>query len=232
MQTGQKRYMNNLILAADWLIDNLVDNSFGIPVWMHHFNFEYQKGLTAPWYSGLAQGQGLSLLLRAYHTTQNEEYLRTAESAFLSFQTPVQEGGVIIRDKDEYLWIEEYIVNPPSHVLNGFIWALWGVYDYYLVTGSDRAKNIFEDAVETLHANLERYDIGYWSLYDLSSLKLKMIASPFYHQLHIVQLTIMHELTGKEVFRKYKDRWESYQKRNLNRVRAFAYKLVFKALYF
>ena len=39
---------------------------------MHHFDFEYRDTLKSPWYSGLAQGQGLSVLVRAYIETDNE----------------------------------------------------------------------------------------------------------------------------------------------------------------
>ena len=37
-----------------------------------------------------------------------------------------------------------------------------------------------------------------------------MVASPFYHQLHIVQLRVMHRLTSEEEFARVADRWESY----------------------
>ena len=232
LQTGQEEHRLKFTRTADWLLANLTNNSHGVPVWMHHFNFEYQEGLYAPWYSGLAQGQGISVLLRAYQLTRNEEYLKAAEKAFLSFQLPVREGGVIIRDENGYLWIEEYLVSPPTHVLNGFIWALWGVYDYSLLTKDRKAEDIYQAAVKTLIDNLYRYDNGYWSLYDLSLLRLRMIASPFYHRLHIVQLKVMYNLTGEEVFRKFADRWESYQERIVNRWRAFIVKMIFKVIYF
>ena len=35
-------------------------------------------------------------------------------------------------------------VDPPSHILNGFIWALWGVYDYARWSGSQEARRLFE----------------------------------------------------------------------------------------
>mgnify|MGYP001043465826 CR=1 FL=1 len=231
-QTGEEGYREKFLLAADWLSENLEENDFGVPVWMHQFDFEYQEGLTAPWYSGLAQGQGISVLVRAYQVTQEEEYLQAAEKAFVSLYTPTSEGGVITYDEDGNLWIEEYLVSPPSHVLNGFIWALWGVYDYFLLTGAESARALYQKALNTVKDNLHRYDIGYWSLYDLSSLRLKMIASPFYHQLHIVQLRILQRLTGDEIYRRFADRWERYQGKALNRWRAFLYKLIFKVFYF
>ncbi len=57
------------LAASDWLCTNLEQNRFGISVWNHHFNWEYRNPLKSPWYSGLAQGQGISLLLRAHLDT-------------------------------------------------------------------------------------------------------------------------------------------------------------------
>ena len=37
-----------------------------------------------------------------------------------------------------------------------------------------------------------------------------MVASPFYHRLHVVQLRVMHRLTGRDIFLDYADRWENY----------------------
>src|SRR5262249_18285331 len=153
--------------------------------------------LKQPWYSGLAQAQGISLLLRSYRQTGHALYLKTAQDAFSSFTKPSEEGGVTFTDNSGNLWIEEYLVSPPTHILNGYIWAAWGVYDYFLATGSPEAKALFEGAVKTLSANLHRYDLGFWSLYELSGTTLPMIASPFYHRLHITQLLIMHWLTGE-----------------------------------
>src|ERR1700730_4881120 len=44
-------------------------NTFGFWMCNHKFDWEYRSTLKAPWYSGLAQGQGISLLLRAYRAT-------------------------------------------------------------------------------------------------------------------------------------------------------------------
>ena len=85
---------------------------------------------------------------------------------------------------------------------------------------------------QTLASNLERYDIGFWSLYEQSGTRLRMVASPFYHQLHIVQLRVMHYLTGNEVFRQYAERWQEYAQRRPNRIAAVCYKSAFKLCYY
>jgi heparosan-N-sulfate-glucuronate 5-epimerase len=220
------------IRAADWLCSNLQQNPQGCWVWNHHFNWEYRETLRAPWYSGLAQGQGISLLLRAHSYSGQEKYREATERAFVALTRSISEGGVLFEDSQGDLWIEEYIVDPPTHILNGFIWALWGVFDLWRARADATAKTILDRGVQTLRLNLRRYDTGYWSLYEQSGTRLKMLASPFYHRLHIVQLRVMAHLTGESEFAKVADRWESYAHRRANRARAVIEKGVFKLLYY
>jgi hypothetical protein len=231
-QTGHPSRRVKVIRCADWLLTTLDQNSSGVWVWSHHFDWEYRDTLRAPWYSGLAQGQAISLLLRAHLETGNANYLGAARDAFKAFGRAVDDGGVAFTDTRGDWWIEEYIVRPPTHILNGFIWALWGVYDMFLVTGDNAHRALCERGVKTLENNLQAYDTGYWSLYEQSGTRLKMLASPFYHRLHIVQLRVLHRLTGSDVFLRTAERWESYRESRLNRTRAFAYKVAFKFLYY
>jgi heparosan-N-sulfate-glucuronate 5-epimerase len=231
-QTQEQVRKKKLLAAADWLCAHLETNSHGTWVWNHHFDWEYRSPLKAPWYSGLAQGQGISLLVRAYRETGVGAYLEAAERAFRSFLKSTHEGGVTSRDRHRNLWFEEYIVSPPTHILNGFIWAAWGVYDYFLTTESQPARNLFEQAVRTLRTNLDRYDLGFWSLYEESNTLLPMVASPFYHRLHIVQLRVMHRVTGDEMFARYADKWEAYTSSRAKRTRALCYKSAFKLCYY
>lgn len=218
--------------ASDWLCSNLQQNSHGLWVWNHHFDWEYRTTLKAPWYSGLAQGQGISLLVRAHAETGAAKYLDAANLAFHSFLASTDEGGVSFTDNRSDLWFEEYIVSPPTHILNGFIWAIWGIRDYALATGNSSAQDLFTRAVATLRTNLHRYDAGFWSLYEESGTRLPMLASAFYHRLHIVQLRVMHRLTGDKVFADYADRWEGYAQSRSRRTRALCYKGAFKLCYY
>jgi heparosan-N-sulfate-glucuronate 5-epimerase len=223
---------NKFLAASNWLSANLETNSHGLWVWNHHFNWEYRSPLRAPWYSALAQGQGISLLLRAYRETGAVAYFEAAERAFNSFLKSTDEGGVAFTDDHGNLWFEEYIVSPPTHILNGFIWAMWGVYDYFLMTQNQLARDLFEQAVLTLRTNLPHYDLGFWSLYEESNTLLPMVASPFYHRLHLVQLRVMHRITGDKTFARYADKWEAYARSRAKRTRALCYKSAFKLCYY
>ncbi len=229
---GNELSRRRFLKASDWLCANLQQNSHGIWVWNHNFDWEYRDCLKAPWYSGLAQGQGISLLVRAHQETACLKYIEAAERAFASFLKSTDEGGVTFRDDDAGVWFEEYIVGPPTHILNGFMWAMWGVYDFFLSTGSEAAKTLFEEAVQTLLKNLHRYDLGFWSLYEQSGTVLPMIASAFYHRLHIVQLRITHRLTGEPVLAALADKWEAYGHKRTNRTGAFCCKAAFKLCYY
>ncbi len=232
-RTGESKRREKYLHVADWLRDSLEPNSHGYRVWMHKFDWEYRDTLKAPWYSGLAQGQGISLLIRAFIDTGESTYLKAADAALASFWADVTAGGVAYKDpvtKD--LWFEEYIVSPPTHILNGFIWASWGIYDFYLATKQERVRTLFDSAMQTLQNNLQHFDTGYWSLYELSNNRLKMLASPFYHQLHIVQLAVLHRLTGITLFRDMSLRWEEYGCRAWNRNRSYIEKALFKLCYY
>lgn len=231
-QEQSEERKNKFLAASNWLCAHLEPNSLGGWVWNHHFDWEYRSRLKAPWYSALAQGQGISLLVRAYRETGAVAYLKAAELGFASFLKPTCKGGVTFADARGNLWFEEYIVSPPTHVLNGFIWAAWGVYDYFLTTGSSAAQDLFMQAVLTLRTNLDRYDLGFWSLYEQSGTLLPMVASPFYHRLHVVQLRVMYRLTGDEIFARYADKWESYARSRAKRARALCYKSAFKLGYY
>ena len=79
---------------------------------------------------------------------------------------------------------------------------------------------------------MRRYDVGFWSLYEQSGTWLKMLASPFYHRLHIVQLEVLYRLTGESVFKKYASQWESYRRSRPKRTVALGYKVIFKLCYY
>ncbi len=232
-KNNTKENYKKFIKGAEWLNENLERNNQNIYVWNHNFNWVYKENLINPWYSGLAQGQGLSVLCRAYQATNDYKYLENIEKVYQSFLVDVENGGVTFLDRNGDIWIEEYIMkNNPTHILNGFIWGLWGIYDYWLLTKNKDIKNKFDQYIKTLNNNLDKYDIGYWSLYELSELKIKMRSSIFYHKLHIIQLQILFEMTNEEKFKKISYKWSKYLNNKFNLVKAVFMKIIFKIFYY
>ncbi len=231
-RTGDRSRLDKCLTAANWLLRNQERNTAGLPVWNHHFDWEYRTPLKGPWYSGLAQGQGISLLVRAHQATGDSRYLKAATGAFETFLVSVDKGGVTCVDEAGNTWFEEYITSPPTHILNGLIWAGWGVFDFYIATSSVAAKELFSKAMDDLARNLQEYDTGFWSLYEQSGTRMRMLASRFYHSLHIAQLNILYKLTGREVFLHFAHRWEGYRLDKRNCMRATVHKSIFKLCYY
>ena len=229
--TGAAEDRSAFLCQADWLVEHLEPNGHGIPVWTHHFDWEYRDGIRAPWDSGLSQGCALSCLARAAESG-DPRYGDALRRGFAAFLKDVRDGGVCLYEPNGDVWVEEVIVAPPSHILNGFLWGLWGIRDYHLATGDPAAQDLLDRCLATLRSHLNDYDTGWWSLYELSPFRLKMLASPFYHRLHIVQLRVMHRLTGTPLFAQVAERWEGYRGRRWNRWRSLAEKVLFKLLHY
>ena len=60
----------------------------------------------------------------------------------------------------------EYTYAPSDRILNGFIQALVGLYDYTSITKDPLGLALFEAGDAEARAEVPRYDTGAWSLYD------------------------------------------------------------------
>ena len=166
ISTKEEVYREIVLRHADWLVENQVITVKGFGVWYFHWP-NRGFGADSPWISAMTQGQAISALLRANQLSEDPKYLKTAELALKSFDYHMEDGGVSYIDEDGFTWYEEVAVLPPAHVLNGFIFSLYGLYDYYRVTCDQHALNLFEEGVRTLQNKLFIYDTGEVSRYDL-----------------------------------------------------------------
>ncbi len=197
--------------------------------WMHDVPFPHTFTLRPPWASAITQGQGASLLVRLHAESGEPSFARAAQLAVAPLWTPQTEGGVR-GELGGLPWLEEYPTAPQSHVLNGAMFALWGLRDVALGLGDDEAGRRFEVGVESLAANLHRFDTGAWSLYSLYPHPIYNRASSFYHDLHVNQLTAMLQLAPRAEFESTRDRWAVYARSRSAQARAFAWKAAFRVL--
>lgn len=179
-------------------------------VWRSEYNEQYK--LPKGWVSAMYQGQAISLFLRAYQLFGVEKYRTAAEKAFAFFKYDYAEGGAKRTDENGCIWFEEYPSAEPSLVLNGYIYTMFGFYDLYRVTKNEKARQLYDECVKTLEKNLYKYDVWYWSVYD--QLKRELVSYYYQKNVHIPLMEIMYQLTGKEIFKKYAEKWT----KNLNSV--------------
>jgi hypothetical protein len=180
----------------------------------------------------MAQGRVLSVLTRAWQCTSDEKYIGSARRGLASFSVPIERGGVVDA-YDGWTTYEEYPARPAPHVLNGMIFALFGLWDMVRADPDEaRAAEIFEHGAATVEALLPLYDTGWWSLYDLYHLEVPTSRNPttaHYHDIHIKQLRVMHAITGREPFAGFARRWADYEDGWARRLRAYAGKTVLVA---
>ena len=199
--------LNESLRAAEWLVENFRDWRGDIGAWVYDFDLHFY-GPQAPWISGMAQAQGISLLLRIHQLRPDEKLPVVCQRAFRAFEHPVTEGGVIAVFPDGATAFEEFTTNPASLVLNGHIFGLIGVYDYAQFFGDKTAQALFEETVNGLKRNLRRYDTGFWCRYDLHP--TDRLASPMYMRVHVQLLNILAELSGDPFFENYASKWQGY----------------------
>ena len=170
--------------------------------------------------SSMCQGQGASLLLRAYIATKDRTYYQSAKRAIDLMLKPVDNGGTTLYIDDGVVF-EEYVTDVNLAVLNGWIFSFFGLYDLLLVDDDVKYKKALEQTVLTMEKYIDKYDRGFWSDYDICG----TIASPFYHDLHINLLMAMSKLTGKKCFEQMARKWARYRKSKPGRYRAMLIKL-------
>ena len=169
----------------------------------YHFDF-YLHGrqasvARAPWYSGMAQGQALSLFSRLGELTSDAEWELAAATTLKSFDRARGEAQPWIMDVDEdnSLWIEEYPTVGEAHVLNGFVFAMFGLYDYYAWRGDEHAAELFRQSLHTLRLNVERFR----NPLELSAYCLAhRVQNAGYHKIHIWQLGAITRMTDDPYF--------------------------------
>ena len=205
---------HTFILQSNWLLDNLVKKD-NFSVWEHDFELPYYD-FNIPWVHGMAQGMGISTLMRAYLMTDKRKYLNASKQVLNSFEVDMKDGGISYTDSDGYTWYEEYSVYPPPHILNGFIFALLGAYEYYQFM-SVREKPIFDKGLKTLLNYLPEYDLDYWSKYNLIH---PHPATKQYHSLHVEQMALMFLLTKETKFSQYHSKWYIDNKSTISNLRA------------
>lgn len=212
LQTGQQQYLDKLIACADWAVANQEPNG----AWD---TFSYQNPEHP--YSSMAQGEGISLLLRALIATKDEKYFKAATLAREYMLMPLEDGGTTGYDGEDVVLYED---TEDPVILNGWIFSLWGIYDYWKYTKDAATGDILDRTVRTLVRQLDDFDIKYWSKYDAGN----QICSPFYHELHIAQLRVMHDLFGNREFLDTANKWETYQNSFWKSQKAFLCKAIQK----
>ena len=205
----QENLVNSFLAQADWLVNNY-DQLEGSAFWFIKFNMPEYK-LTAPWSSGIVQGEAISVLLRANVLSKNDQYYQAASKSLKSFLVDFEEYGFTRIIENDYRIFEEYPTKKINFALNGYIFALYGLYDFVLLKDDHLAEKLFNKGIELLVNKLKDFDLAYWSKYSLYYDPIEYPCSYKYHALHIEMLKSLYFITSNSVFLQIIEKWEKYR---------------------
>lgn len=176
--------------------------------------------------SAIVQGLVISALVRAYLITRDSRYLDLSGRALGVLDVPVRDGGVSA-DTQWGVMYEEYPSEPYSHVINGFIFCLIGLFELSAVGGSQRAQRLFDQGVHTLAEVLPLWVDNWWSKYDLRDLtndETPNYATMHYQYLHRDQLEVIWKITNAEIFYSYFEKLNRQLQNPLRTLVPYAFK--------
>lgn len=189
--------------------------NYDYPYYLNEENY-FKSG----WVSGMAQGHALSVYARAYSITGDNKWVVLAKKVLEFMCIDVNEGGVksnlqyLKQELSEYITIEEWPAIPSSYTLNGFMYAIIGLYDWSCTKteSGKKARSMYEKCIITLKLILPLYDVNGMSSYDLGHIIYKTELpniSAHYHSVHVAFCYIFYYLTNDSIFREYYERWRN-----------------------
>ncbi|MGW7366078.1 D-glucuronyl C5-epimerase family protein [Streptomyces sp. NPDC054841] len=194
---------------AQRLIDTRVE-ARGAWYFPYPFDFTHRShsGISyrAPWYSGMAQGEAISLFtqlsgLDGVTAAERSLYRAAADGAFASLLRG-DDGSpwVVNRDSAGFLWIQLYPVSAPGtsdYTYNGMFFAMFGLWDYVQATGNTLAARLYDGACTTMDHCFPTLRNRRWASYYCHTHR---IPTPSYHQHHINLYRQLYWQTGNPRF--------------------------------
>lgn len=204
------------LIVADWFINHQDDRGG----WAYQFDLPFYPGrldkLIAPWYSSIGLGMAMSVLSRASYLTKDKKYSKSALKANELFKTPTKENGIMAKFENHYAFYEECPTDPPSFILNGFMFSLIGLYDLYKVTNDRNTKVLYDKGITSLRRMLPLYDLGNRTAYDLTHYTTDggypNVAKWGYHITHIHLLDALTSIENDPKMVETLRRWKGYVK--------------------
>lgn len=176
------------------------------------------------WTSGMAQGEALAVLSRAYKLTGDTKYIDCGNKIFNYLITSVQDGGVMDNlgyldpSYKDFIFFQEYVNETPSYTLNGNIFAVLGVYDWYQLgkttdlINSDLVGHFYKESIKSLKVVIPYYDLGGYTSYNLYHLTAgySPVNANLYHPVHIELLQALYSITKDPFFMDMRNQWIDY----------------------
>jgi hypothetical protein len=188
--------------GAIWFPYRFTFTMHGNPTWVNR----------PPWYSGMAQGYALAFFVRLWEQTRDPRYRTLADETYDSLRSLGRRSNPWVSrvDGGGYLWIEEY-PQQLDRTLNGYMFALFGVYDYFVMT-KDRglySADRHESTGALLRGGITTIKTFAGTFRNRDGVSDYCLAhhyrNPKYHPVHIRQFRQLERITGDPWFGRMAD---------------------------
>lgn len=206
--THARRWM---IDAARALVRRAEPTPTGI-VWRYPFP-QTGFGARPGWISGMAQGQSMACLAgAAASTSRDPAFDRAVAGAFRALVAPYGRNGTAVRMPKGTFY--EEVADPavtPTHILNGMIYALAGIWLANTLSPDPEYQTAFDEGVDAVRSVISTYHAAGSSLYDLGRRALALPGK--YNIVHVAQSAWLGRLTGDPLFTQEALRFASHERR-------------------
>lgn len=158
------------------------------------------------WVNSNSHGLTLAFFSRFYEITGAQERLDEAAKLMAAYQQrPRNKRWFSDVTSKDYIWFEHWPDGRNDRTLNAHINAMFGIYDYWRVTGDPLAEAYFLGGAKTVRDKLYRFRRkGELSRYSLEGTE----GSLHYHETHIEQLRTLAKMLDDRWFAKQADLFE------------------------
>ena len=181
----------------------LASNRGGYKTWEYYFEF---GGGAPPWTSGLSQGTAIQAFARGYDLLGDSAYKKIGHDALGAFEKAPPVGVRVSANGGSHYLI--YSMSPGLRVLNGFLQATTGLYDFGNLTGDAKAKRLFKAGDRAARREVPKFDTGAWSRYSLGGRESDL----GYHRLVRDFLDNLCDRTKTAVYCKTARKFTNYQR--------------------
>ena len=210
-----------VLQAAEWL------SGFSDGRFLYCFDWGKNK---SPWISCLAQGMGISLLLRAATLRPDDGFQQLARRAMDPMLVGVDRLGVL-GQIDGGAFLEEYPGDTGSHVLNGCLYSMIGLIDLLRYDDSQPVHDLLDSVGSTLERTIDRWDMRGWSSYDLTH-EINgghwNACTPGYQALNATLLAFVAGKCGLSRCQDVATRWQEAGRNPLKRLNAMRCKIRYR----
>jgi hypothetical protein len=194
LKTKDESLLGEIKVHGKFIVD-YIDEDGGVKIWQDAKTFN----IKAPWYSGITQGIVTSFLIRCHLLFPDLDFDKKLKSLIDFMLDESHPQSMIATSKEGRKWIDEYPTQPPSLVLNGFIFSIIAILEYAETMQDEKYRNIGLEFLNNMVVSLHRYVYPVGVKHNLNQYKFGNIN---YQALHCFQFFHLYKISKNPIFYK------------------------------